>query len=198
MAHDPQLISRVRALYESNNLSFKRLYEDFSEISSSVASHKTIEGWASADKKKGIPWIKNRYSSLAEAIDAVVEQNMEQLQNTATDAIKNQIKGVVPAELIDDDTYLNALGENEVRKSLTKQGIVEMMEENLLDAFKLAKTSGHINTKATFQMMAKSVMESKYGKNINIGTVDISNITEEELNNMSQQELIELANDLKE
>ena len=194
MAYDPTIKSKVRATYESNNLSFKKVHELFPDI----PSHKTIEGWASADKKKDSPWVKNRYSSMSEAIDAVVEQNMEELQGSATDAIKNQMKGIVPVELVDDEAYIKELGANEVKKSLTKHGLVEMMEDNLMDAFKLAKTSGHINTKATFQMMAKSVMEAKYGKNINVGTLDMNNITNEEITQMSQEQLIELANDLKE
>lgn len=196
MAHDPTIKSKVRATYESNNLSFKKVHEDF--FFSDIPSHKTIEGWASADKKKGSPWVKNRYGSMSEAIDAVVEQNMEELKGSATDAIKNQMKGVVPVELIDDEEYIKALGESEVKKSLTKHKIVEMMDENLLASYKLAQNSNHINTKATFQMMAKSVMEAKYGKNINVGTLDMSNITDEELTQMNQEQLIELANDLKE
>jgi len=194
MAHDPQLISKVRATYESNNLSFRKVHELFSH---EIPSHKTIEGWASKDKKDGNPWIKNRYSSMSEAIDAIVEQNIEVLQDKATEAIKKQMKGIVPVELVEDEAYIKALGESEVKKSLTKQGIVEMMEDNLLEAYTLAKKSGHINTKATFQMMAKSVMEAKYGKNINIGAIDMSNITNDEIAQMSQEQLIELANDLK-
>jgi len=194
MAHDPQLISKVRATYESNNLSFRKVHELFAH---EIPSHKTIEGWANKDKKEGSPWVKNRYPSLAEAIDAVVEQNMDALQEVATEAIKKQMGGVVPVELVEDEAYLHALGESEVKKSLTKQGLVEMMEENLKEAYKLAQNSAHINTKATFQMMAKSVMEAKYGKNINIGAVDMSNITNDEIAQMSQEQLIELANDLK-
>ena len=194
MAHDPQLKSKVRATYESNNLSFVKIHEIFSH---EIPSHKTIEGWATKDKKEGSPWVKNRYGSLKEAIDAVVEGNMEALRGVATEAIKKQM-GSVPVELVEDENYIKALGESEVKKSLSKHGLVEMMEDNLLDAYKLARRSGHINTKATFQMMAKSVMESKYGKNINIGAADMSSITDEEITQMSQEQLIELANDLKE
>lgn len=193
MAHDPQLKSRVRATYESNNLSFVKVHELFPDI----VSHKTIEGWARQDKKEGSPWVKNRYTSLAEAVDAVVEQNMEVLQESATNAIKKEMKGV-PVELVDDRAYIEALGKSEIKKSLTKKSLVEMMEENLLSAYDLARNSGHINTKATFQMMAKSVMESKYGKNINVGTLDMSSINSDEIAQMSQEQLIELANDLKE
>ena len=192
MAHDPQLKSKVRATYESNNLSFVKIHELFPDI----VSHKTIEGWANRDKKEGSPWVKNRYTSLSEAIDAVVEKNMEALQESATRAIKKEM--AVPMELIDNKEYLKALGESEVKKSLTKNSLVEMMEENLLSAYDLAKSSPHINTKATFQMMAKSVMEAKYGKNINVGTLDISSISNDEIAQMSQEQLIELANDLKE
>lgn len=193
MAYDPQLKSKVRATYESNNLSFVRIHEMFSH---EISSNKTIEGWANRDKTEGSPWIKNRYGSLREAIDAVVEKNIENLQGVATEAIKKQME--VPVELVENEAYIRELGVSEVKKSLTKHGLVEMMEENLLDAYKLARGSGHINTKATFQMMAKSVMESKYGKNINIGAADMSSITNEEITQMSQQQLIELANDLKE
>lgn len=193
MAHDPQLRSKVRATYESNNLSFVKIHEMFSH---EIPSHKTIEGWANKDKKEGSPWIKNRYGSLKEAIDAIVEQNMESLQDVAKEAIKKQMK--VPVELVADEAYLKALGENEIKKSLTRNGLMEMMESNLLAAYDLAQRSGHINTKATFQMMAKSVMESKYGKNINISAGDMSSISDEEITQMSQEQLIELANDLKE
>jgi len=194
MAHDPQLKSKVRATYESNNLSYVKIHEMFPDIS----SNKTIEGWAIKDKKEGSPWVKNRYPSFAVAVDAIVEQNAEALKEMATEAIRKQMGGTVPVELVDDDAYINALGESEVRKSLTKHGLVEMMEDNLLAAYRLASSSGHINTKATFQMMAKSVMEAKYGKNINVGTVDMSSITNDEIAQMSQEQLIELANDLKE
>ncbi|SFV71392.1 hypothetical protein MNB_SV-13-1036 [hydrothermal vent metagenome] len=134
---------------------------------------------------------------MSEAVDAVVEANMEELKDVATQAIKQNMQNV-PVELMSDETYLSSLGENEVKKALTKQGLVEMMEENLLDAYTLAKNSLHINTKATFQMMAKSVMEAKYGKNINIAPVDMNSISSEEIAQMSQEQLIELANDLKE
>ena len=193
MAHDPQLKSKVRATYESNNLSYVKIHEMFPDIS----SHKTIEGWANKDKKEGIPWVKNRYPSFAVAVDAIVELNAEKLKEMATEAIKKEMGGTVPVELVGDEAYLEALGESEVKKSLTKHGLVEMMEENLLAAYRLASTSGHINTKATFQMMAKSVMEAKYGKNINVGTVNMSDITNDEIAQMSQEQLVELANELK-
>jgi len=195
MAYDRALISKVRATYECNSLSFVEVHEMFSEI----ASHKTIEGWAKKDRDKGKPWEKNRYKNLEEAIEEVVTDSMEKLESEATIALKEKLTGTtVPVELMEDDVYLAALGTEKVKQVLTKKSYLEMMDENLLQAHTIAMNSGHINTKATFQMMVKSVVETKYGKNINLNTsTELTVIDKEELSGKSQSELLEMLNEVE-
>ncbi len=197
MAYDETLKAKVRAGYESQNLSYRKLHEFYSH---EIPSHKTIESWAKADSAKGVPWLKNRYRNLSDAIDAVVEKGMDALHEEATSLIKNRLKEgqVVPVELVDNDAYIEALGKEEVVKVLTKKNYMEMMDSNLLEAQPIAKLSTHINVKATFQMMIKSVVETKYGKNINLNAVSSSDsFNKEELAGKSEAELIEMLNNEK-
>jgi hypothetical protein len=196
MAYDQSLISRVRATYESQNLSIRDIHETFTH---EIPSHKTIETWALKAKKEGNPWVKNRYSSLDVAVESIVKENMDSLNSSATEALKEQMKKshVVPTELMEDDSYMEQLGKSKVKSALTKNDFVEMMEQNILDAQILAKNSIHINAKATFQMMLKSVVETKYGKNINLFAVNSEEVVGD-LKGKSDAELLEMLKDMKE
>ena len=197
MAYDESIKAKVRATYESENLSFRKVHEMFS---SEILSHKTIESWAKADNERGLGWVKNRYSNLDEAIDSVVEQSISELIYNASKALKQELKrgGIVPLELIENSSYIDSLGEQQVKKALTKKSYMDMMDENLLEAHVLAKNSMNIGTKATFQMMIKSVVETKYGKNINLNAVSSSDsFNKEELAGKSEAELIEMLNNEK-
>ena len=197
MAYDESIKAKVRATYESENLSFRKVHEMFS---SEIPSHKTIESWAKADKERGLGWVKNRYSNLDEAIDSVVEQSISELKDNASKALKQELKrgGVVPLELVENSSYIDSLGEQQVKKALTKKSYMDMMDENLLEAHVLAKNSMNIGTKATFQMMIKSVVETKYGKNINLNNSNSSDIIDiGTMEGKTEAELLEMLNDLQ-
>jgi hypothetical protein len=133
------------------------------------------------------------------AVESIVKENMDSLNSSATEALKEQMKKshVVPTELMEDDSYMEQLGKSKVKSALTKNDFVEMMEQNILDAQILAKNSIHINAKATFQMMLKSVVETKYGKNINLFAVNSEEVVGD-LKGKSDAELLEMLKDMKE
>ncbi len=199
---DESLKIKVRAKYESNDYSFKRLWELF--YSDIVASHKTIESWAMADKKKGISWVKNRFKDSSSAIDEIFrdsdvvanlqKETKNKLKEASTQMLSTFSKAV-KAELMDD--YFNEVASNTTYVKIGKMQLEEMMDKNLLIGKGFADNSNNIATNAIFQDMLSKVFVAKYGKHVQISTSNIGEIINvDKLDGLSEKELLEMFNDL--
>ncbi len=187
MAVDQTLKLEIRAVYESNSLSVKKVLERFPQ---SDVSPKTVESWVKKEK-----WIKNRFVNEKEAIDKLVEQTLP-----LADA-----KEVVKAKLVDDkdgnimppeekDQYAGLVGRELAYKVLHQNQLQVMMAENLVRSERYAVNARNIGTVATHHNLLTTTFKTLYGeiKHITPYNPDAEIYTDEELDDKTIEELDKL------
>ena len=184
MAVDPTLKLKIRAVYESNNLSPRKLKETrFSDVD---VSHKTIESWVS---KEG--WKKNRCGDMTEAMDALIDA-------TINEKMMDKAKQMVKSALGDDEkpeAYVEEVSSEMARRAITLGALQMKMGENLYRAEFFAKNAKSIGTVQTYHAMLTSTYQTIHGKQTNFKLLDPSEkeYSDEELERMSTEELRQLA-----
>jgi hypothetical protein len=188
MAIDETLRVKIRAVYESNNLSVaKVMAERFPDADVSV---KTVESWVSK-----YSWKKNRYADYAKALENLLDENIEK-------QLIEKGKELLEAEVMGDDVtddLSKEITKEAIRKAITGHSLVNMMGENLLRAEIFAKSSKSIGTTATFQAMLIQTYTTIHGKEVRhtFKDFDSKELTEEELKNLSQEELLQIVGELE-
>lgn len=180
MAIDGTLKYKIRAVYESNKLSPKRIMEE--RFSDAEVSVKTVESWVS---KEG--WEKNKYADLALALEALLDATLEE-------KLLNKSKEIITAEVVDTppEGLQEEISKEAVRKAITSHSLVHMMGENLLRMEEFAKNSRSMGTNATFQAALIQTYHAIHGKEVRHTFKDINEVSDDDLENMSEEELKQL------
>jgi len=200
MAHDKDIKIKARAIYECGNekISFAKVAEqlmlrgDIDEI-----SRKTIEYWASKDKKNGNPWIKGKYKSLSDAIEALLPKEVtENIHETVKKKIVDSMANAdaIEPEVIDMQT--KEISKELVYQTLSKASLSTKLAESLLRAENIAKTMlNNMSIQATFHSMLTSTIQTVYGRKVEIAPQDPNSsiLDDKELAQMSTEELLKIA-----
>jgi|GEM_PF-1959331 len=187
MAVDKTLKLEIRAVYEANSLSVAKVLERFPSCG---VSAKTIEFWI---KKEN--WQKNRFVDEKEAIAILIEDTLPIKE--AKDIIK--VKLLKEQEIqdnnkytnIDFDTYGQIVSKELCFDVLSAKNLQALIGENLLKAKRFVDNSKNIGTNATYHNMLTTTIKTLYGeiKHINPTTLNKKIYSDEELENMSLEEL---------
>jgi len=187
MAVDKTLKLEIRAVYESNSLSVAKVLERFP---SCEVSAKTIEAWI---KKEN--WQKNRFANEKEAIATLIESTLPLKE--AKEIIKVKLLKEQEDENsnkytnIDFDTYGQIVSKELCFDVLSAKNLQALIGENLLKAKRFVDNSKNIGTNATYHNMLTTTIKTLYGeiKHINPTTLNKKIYSDEELENMSLEEL---------
>ena len=182
----------IRAVYESNNLSVKKVLERFPEVD---VSPKTVESWVTKEK-----WIKNRFVNEKEAIEILIDDTLPLAE----------AKDIVAATLLNDkdnDTgettdelnfmtpeqkrkYAGVVGKELAYKILHQHSMQEKMGINILRGEKIASASNNIGIVSTYHNMLVTTFKTLYGEIKHINPKSEGKIyTDEEIEKMSDEEL---------
>lgn len=181
MAIDQTLKYKIRAVYESHKLSPKKVIEE--RFPDAGVSHKTVEAWIS---KEG--WVKNKYASLAVALESLLDK-------TLAETLVERGKDIIHAEVVDNgfpEDFEEEISREAVRKAITGHSLVMMMGENLLRMENFAKRAKSIGTSATFQAALISTYHAIHGKEVRHTFKDVEELSDDDLANMSEEELKQL------
>jgi inorganic triphosphatase YgiF len=187
MAVDPGHKLEIRAVYESKNISPKKLKETY--FPHSEVSHKTIEYWVQKEN-----WQKDHFADVREAIDQLVDAQLP------TDEAKEIIKG----KLLQEETKLNDKDLDEYGKVvatelcynvLASKNLQLLMGENILKSKKIADASSHMTTKAAYHTMLVNTTKVLHGEKHFISPYDPKNddlkvYTDEEMDAMNDDQLL--------
>jgi hypothetical protein len=180
MAVDETLKYKIRAIYESNNLSPKKVKEE--HFPAEDVSDKTIASWVS---KEG--WIKNKYSSLTQAFEKLLGAEVEEkLKEKGREIVEGEVIGAMP------ETFKDAITAEAVRQALTINFMHQEMVKNLLRMGKLAEHSGSMGTLATYQAAQISTYHALHGKEVRHTFTDLDSLSDEELENLPTEQLEQL------
>ncbi len=191
MAIDETLRLKVQVVYESNNLSVKKVHERFAAYEE--LKEKTIESWVS---KYG--WIKNRFENELEAIDKLIDGSLplEDIKNIIkTSMEKDANSETVEGEIIDEDLeYIELASKELAYKVLNAHTLQAELAENLMRGKKYAQKAKSIGTVKTYHDMMIGTYQTIYGKQINLTPVNPDNkiLTEEEIAKLPEEELDKL------
>ncbi len=187
MAIDETLRLQVQAVYESNDLSVKKVIERFSGYEE--IKEKTVEMWV---KKYG--WKKNRFSSEEKAIEELIDTTLP--LDKAKEIVKNKMKAeVVDGEVVDDeeldDEYAGAVGKELAYKVLNLKNLQEKIAANLIRSEGFARNARNIGVVATHHNMLINTYQTIYGKQINLAPLDPTgaSLSEEEIRKLSDEDL---------
>lgn len=187
MAVDETLRLQVQAVYESNNLSVKKVLERFAAYEE--LKEKTVESWV---KKYG--WKKNKFESEALAIEVLIDSTLP--LEEARKIVKEKLKGdVVEGDVMDDDDrYADMVGKELAYKVLSVKNLQEELAANLERSKRFALNAKSIGTVATHHSMLISTYQAVWGKQINLAPVDPRNagLSEDDVKKLSDEELTRL------
>lgn len=187
MAVDETLRLQVQAVYESNNLSVKKVLERFAAYEE--LKEKTVESWV---KKYG--WKKNKFESEALAIEVLIDSTLplEEARNIVKEKLKSD---VIEGDIVDDDDrYADMVGKELAYKVLSVKNLQEELAANLERSKRFALNAKSIGTVATHHNMLISTYQAVWGKQINLAPVDPRNVglSEEDVKKLSDEELTRL------
>lgn len=187
MAVDETLRLQVQAVYESNNLSVKKVLERFAGYPE--LKEKTVESWV---KKYG--WQKNRFEDEALAIEVLIDSSLP--LEEAKKVVKEKLKvDLLDGELMsDEDIYAGMVGKELAYKVLSIKNLQEELALNLERSKQFARNAKTIGTVATHHNMLISTYQAVWGKQINLAPVDPRNagLSEEDVKKLSDEELTRL------
>jgi hypothetical protein len=187
MAVDESLRLQVQAVYESNNLSVKKVIERFAGYEE--IKEKTVESWV---KKYG--WVKNRFESEAVAIDKLIETSLPLAD--AKEIVKEKLKAdIIEGDILpSDEKYAEIVGKEIAYKVLSIKNLQEELAANLERGRRFAITAKSIATVATHHGMLISTYQAVWGKQINLAPVDPNKagLSEEDVKKLSDEELTKL------
>ena len=189
MAVDETLRLQVQAVYESNNLSVKKVLERFAAYPE--LKEKTVESWVN---KYG--WKKNKFEDEALAIEVLIDSSLP--LEEAKKIVKEKLKGeMIEPEICDDeddDIYASMVGKELAYKVLSIKNLQEELALNLERSKQFAKNAKSIGTVATHHNMLISTYQAVWGKQINLAPVDPRNVglSEEDVKKLSDEELTRL------
>ncbi len=179
---DPTLKVKIRAVYESHNLSVAKMMKE--RFEGADVSIKTVESWIS---KEG--WQKNKYKNLSLAMEEIIDKDIEE-------KLVKKGREIIEAEVFDriDKDLEEEITKEAVRKALTSHSLMSMLGENLLRAEKFAKNSNGIGTNATFHAMLINTHQTLFGKEVRHRFIDDDkkHFSDEELAKMSEEELMQI------
>lgn len=187
MAVDETLKLQVQAVYESNNLSVKKVLERFSAYPE--LKEKTVESWVA---KYG--WKKNKFEDEALAIEVLIDSSLP--LEEAKRVVKEKLKiDILDGELMsDEDIYAGMVGKELAYKVLSIKNLQEELALNLERSKQFAQNAKTIGTVATHHNMLISTYQAVWGKQINLAPVDPRNVglSEEDVKKLSDEELARL------
>ena len=194
MAYDEDIKIKVRAYYECNDLSYPKVTKHFEDLGYEV-SVKTVQAWGGNDAQVGGKWVKNKYASMGEAVEALLPP---EVLESVTDSVKKTIVGAMASEGGGEtitpeilDAEVEAVSEELIWQTLNKHSLMGKMAKNLMRAEKVAKVSTAIGVHATYHGMLTSAIGTLYGKKVEMVPQDPNNkiLSDKELDNMSTEEL---------
>ena len=187
MAVDETLRLQVQAVYESNNLSVKKVLERFAAYED--LKEKTVESWV---KKYG--WKKNKFESEALAIEVLIDSilPLEEAKRIIKEKLAFEaVTGVIVDGVDSKDEYAGMVGKELAYKVLSIKNLQEELAVNLERSKRFAANAKTISVVATHHNMLISTYQAVWGKQINLAPVDPRNIglSEEEVKKLSDEEL---------
>lgn len=190
MAVDETLRLQVQAVYESNNLSVKKVLERFAAYEE--LKEKTVESWV---RKYG--WKKNRFENEALAIEVLIDSTLplEEAKRIVKDKLKGEVlEGEICEDEGRDDEYAKMVGKELAYKVLSVKNLQEELAQNLERSKGFAKSAKTIGVVATHHNMLISTYQAVWGKQINLAPVDPRNavLGKEDVQKLSDEELQQL------
>lgn len=187
MAVDETLRLQVQAVYESNNLSVKKVLERFAAYPE--LKEKTVESWVA---KYG--WVKNKFEDEALAIEVLIDSSLplEEAKRVVKEKLKIDIlDGELPS---DEELYAGMVGKELAYKVLSIKNLQEELALNLERSKQFARNAKTIGTVATHHNMLISTYQAVWGKQINLAPVDPNKagLSEEDVKKLSDEELTRL------
>jgi len=161
MAHDKTKKIEIRAYYESHDLSYVRVAEYFVSTGYEVSA-KSIEAWGGKEK-----WVKNRYSSLAEAIDKLVDDTVidiipEEAKTLIKEKIARDSDGTIEPDVI--EAMAESISIELTWQTLNKRALSKELALNLNNAKFFAQNSRSIQTNAIYHDMLIKTIGALHGK----------------------------------
>ncbi|CAA6806614.1 MAG: Unknown protein [uncultured Sulfurovum sp.] len=149
MAHDKTKQIEIRAFYESHNLSYVKVAEHFVTTGYEISA-KTIEGWGSKEK-----WVKNRYSSLSDALNNLLDNKViDLIPEEAKTLIKDKISkenGVLEPDVL--DAMAETISTELTYQILNKRALSKEIALNLSNSKIFATNSKSIQANAIYHDM---------------------------------------------
>lgn len=193
MAHDMDTKLKIRAFYECNDMSLAKVHLHFESLGYDV-SKKTIENWARDASQAMGKWVKNKYASKRDAVEAilppdVLENVEESMREVIIKALMSEGGEVIEPEIIEESA--GAVSRQLIYDTLSKHSLLGKMTANLNRAEKAAATSTSIGVHATYHQMLTSTIQTVYGKKIEMVPEDPNNKvrSDTELEEMSTADL---------
>ncbi|DAB40276.1 MAG TPA: hypothetical protein CFH81_08765 [Sulfurovum sp. UBA12169] len=194
MAIGDDMEIRVRMYYETHDLSTAKVEEYFTSIGHAQIKRKTMESWMQRDKKAGIPWIKNRYATLDEAFESLVDIGVlgsveDKAKGILKESLTKEHGAVLNADVIEDMAQEGA--RQMVYRTLNKYSLGEKMAKNLERAETIVLRATTMGNVATFHRMLIDTHQAVHGKTTNIGlqNPNSQSLSEEEIKTKSTEEL---------
>lgn len=184
MAYEPEFIEKVGIYFETHDDSAKEVSELFG-ISRSI-----MYGWI---EKYG--WIQNKYRSVQQSAGGFIDRaTLNAVRDGAVDAVVGEVmKADEHTGHMDIDRAKKVAAEV-VRDVLTLDELKVDASEALRGARTIAQGSTRLADKRTWLECIKTGQEIIYGKNPDMVFLgDFSKITDVDIANMSQEELMRLA-----
>lgn len=188
MAKDPTVKLKIRAHYESHNLTFKELFEHFKDYD---VSQKTMEYWARVEE-----WQKGKYQDIATATDDIVANEIsENIDDKIKALVRSKSVGVIKDKSA-EEYFVNEVSKELVFAAVNKNFLAKEMIENLNRAKSFAIMSKGIGTNKVYHNMVTSTYTTLHGRQTNIGLVDPRVRDAGTLEAMSTEELKELIGEI--
>lgn len=193
MAHDKSKQIEIRAYYESHNLSYVKVAEHFVSTGYEISA-KTIEGWGSKGK-----WVKNRYSSLSDALNDLIDDKViDLIPEEAKKLIKDKIEsdnGALEPDVL--DVMAETISMELTYQILNKRALSKEIALNLSNSKIFALNARSIQTNAIYHDMLMKTFAMINGKDEKMPLPNpdakiklekpLSEMTMDELNNLSDE-----------
>lgn len=184
MAYDKEFIEKVGIYFETHDESAKEVSEIFN------VSRSNMYNWV---EKNG--WIQNKYRAVQQSAGGLIDR-------ATLNAVREGAVGSVVGEIMKADEHTGHMDIDRakkvaaevVRDVLTLDELKVDASEALRGARTIAQTSTKLQDKRTWLECIKTGQEIIHGKNPDMVFLgDFSKITDVDIANMSQEELMRLA-----
>lgn len=187
MAKDKTVKLKIRAYYESHDVTYRQLFNHFKEYD---VSQKTMEYWGREEE-----WQKAKYQDLAAAVDEIYAgEIVENIESQVDALIKRRALGSIKDKNA-EDYFANEISKELLFSATNKHFLAKEMVENLNRAKSFAVVSKSIGTNKVYHEMLTSTYATLHGRQTNIGVVNPNVRDTQTLENMSNEELLELLED---